>query len=738
MIEDSIIKTNFIGRDGFRWWIGQVAPEKSQGDQINGGGWGNRYKVRIMGYHPYTEVDLKNNDLPWAQVLLPTTAGSGAANQATSVKISPGDSVFGFFMDGDNAQIPVILGVFGRTDVVSSKQYQIPFLPYTGQTSKTKNDGANLNKREANESNVKSQKSPRHVEPSKVKRIAKDEISFFGGIGDQIHFASQSSQTVINKITTEVENFISAVQNGIRKASDLIDIVTDKIQSVVSGLVGSMIDAVFRKLAPLLNKGLKILYRLVYSAVLAATQNSTIAHLAGVAAQAAMVPGIRKIQEIIPCLANKIINGLVGLITRLLKSVINNMYRFSTCAANQFTGSLVNDIIQKIANGLKGVLGGVSKILNLVGGFDPAAFLRGSAKAIGGIASLLGCNEKKTDYDRPTNVWVIGRGPKEGYVPSFKDILKSANESAALVKDTFKSATSDITEGASEIGSAFETFSKNSKSSKSKCYTGKPVKCGRPKVKIFGGGGKGAKAIPLMGSVVGKGKDKTGSIIGVKVLKKGKKYRFPPFVEIVDECGLGYGAIARSVLNENGEVEYIYIVSEGENYPLSNETPYYVDDVKIIDSGENYSDGDYAMDQFDNKYPLDIVNGFIERVITDDVEDIVDPVIPNEDGDIERSSLPDGTELPERVRNQPKRVRRVNKRRSVSDLPDLTIISETGSGAVLFPVLDFIVPEDLEMETGLENIEGIGGEIDNIREESANTTNTRFRKTILKSIDCVD
>ena len=51
MIENNLLKTNFLGKDGFRWWIGQVAPEKAQGDQINqiGNTWGSRLKVRIYG-----------------------------------------------------------------------------------------------------------------------------------------------------------------------------------------------------------------------------------------------------------------------------------------------------------------------------------------------------------------------------------------------------------------------------------------------------------------------------------------------------------------------------------------------------------------------------------------------------------------------------------------------------------------------------------------------------------------
>ena len=70
MLEESLFKTNFIGRDGFRWWIGQIAPQSCWQDQADGGGWGNRVKVRIMGYHPYSELELPNEDLPWAQVLL--------------------------------------------------------------------------------------------------------------------------------------------------------------------------------------------------------------------------------------------------------------------------------------------------------------------------------------------------------------------------------------------------------------------------------------------------------------------------------------------------------------------------------------------------------------------------------------------------------------------------------------------------------------------------------------------
>jgi hypothetical protein len=142
-MEESLLKSNFLGRDGFRWWIGQIAPEEVQ-KQLNKDGWGNRLKVRIMGYHPYNVVELPNKDLPWAQVLLSTSDGTGAANYGTSHKVRPGDIVFGFFLDGDNAQVPVITGCFGRTSQVPSEDYAGPFQPFTGYTNRIPNDGSRI------------------------------------------------------------------------------------------------------------------------------------------------------------------------------------------------------------------------------------------------------------------------------------------------------------------------------------------------------------------------------------------------------------------------------------------------------------------------------------------------------------------------------------------------------------------------------------------------------------------
>ena len=94
-------------------WIGKVVSQKAQRAQLNGMGWGHRFKVRIMG--TYSENDnVEDKDCHTAMVMLGVTDGSGAANRMKSVKITQNDIVFGFFLSPDQ-NFPVITGVMGRT-----------------------------------------------------------------------------------------------------------------------------------------------------------------------------------------------------------------------------------------------------------------------------------------------------------------------------------------------------------------------------------------------------------------------------------------------------------------------------------------------------------------------------------------------------------------------------------------------------------------------------------------------
>ena len=98
------------GKKPLESWTGKVVGYESQKDQIENG-WGWRYKVRIMGDN--SDVDNVTDDqLSYAYSLLPTTAGSGGAYKLRSVRISQGDTVFGFRGGGGPT---MIIGVLPRT-----------------------------------------------------------------------------------------------------------------------------------------------------------------------------------------------------------------------------------------------------------------------------------------------------------------------------------------------------------------------------------------------------------------------------------------------------------------------------------------------------------------------------------------------------------------------------------------------------------------------------------------------
>jgi len=69
-----------------------------------------RVRVRIHGIHSENKQFIATPDLPWAQVLLPTTS-AGLSGIGTQHGLVEGSTVFGFFRDGETKQDPVITHV---------------------------------------------------------------------------------------------------------------------------------------------------------------------------------------------------------------------------------------------------------------------------------------------------------------------------------------------------------------------------------------------------------------------------------------------------------------------------------------------------------------------------------------------------------------------------------------------------------------------------------------------------
>ena len=736
MMENNLLKTNFTGKDGFRWWIGQIAPEKVQGDQLNGTGnaWGCRLKVRIYGYHPADLTELPDEDLPWAQILLSSQGGSGRANRSQSLRVAPGDTVLGFFLDGDDAQLPVVLGIFANTGkyYTSDKSYRSPFKPFTGYTSKVKGNNDFIAKNESGDSSSVSQKSPRfltneivedlntQVEEGKAKlqqlvdseelrnrlgsgiteatselnevlesgaietgikntiantkpiieglqkKFAYIDTQAFKDIGREVVFASGAAAAADNsKATNNIKN---ALKNTLSEMKSLtvkesfkgIFEGAEEIVSASKGMIKDMVNTTFDSLSPQLNDGLHKLYKDEYGKILAKTGNIALAKKAATAAQFAMIGPVMSIQDKMPCVVKKVTENLVGDVANLLTSFTNNVENFTDCIGDQFIGALFNDIIGGINNELAGVIGGVA---NIFPSGDIEGLLRSKADDLLGVANIFSdCDIPDADLGGKTNAWIIGGGPSGINLENIAGKVLSIANAAQELKEVAASPGGVLGNLGVFDFMRPDVSTPGFSSQLSSCYTGPPLDCAGIKINLFGGGGTGAVAVPILGNIVKNtfGK-KSAGLIGVRLLSAGLGYKSAPFVEIKDTCRKGYGAVARAIVDYDPQsptyqqVTDVYVVSGGENYPVIEREPdddgvYTVDHVAVVKPGKNYKPTDKVIDDKGNEY---------EKFL-DEKGRFLNVIPPNPS---------------------------TNDLEPYDSLPELEVISETGTGALLKPQL---------------------------------------------------
>ena len=95
--------SEFMGKNGFIWFVGVV---EDRADPKNLG----RLRVRCLGYHTEDLVKLPTADLPWAHVMNPITSATVSGLGQTPLGAVEGSWVVGFFQDGEDSQMPVIIG----------------------------------------------------------------------------------------------------------------------------------------------------------------------------------------------------------------------------------------------------------------------------------------------------------------------------------------------------------------------------------------------------------------------------------------------------------------------------------------------------------------------------------------------------------------------------------------------------------------------------------------------------
>ena len=92
----------------FSWWQGIV-------EDRNDPAYAGRYRVRIYGHHTQSKEKLPTAHLPWAIPMQPVTSAAISGVGQSPTGLVEGSAVIGFFVDGDEGQIPVIMGSFGVT-----------------------------------------------------------------------------------------------------------------------------------------------------------------------------------------------------------------------------------------------------------------------------------------------------------------------------------------------------------------------------------------------------------------------------------------------------------------------------------------------------------------------------------------------------------------------------------------------------------------------------------------------
>ena len=123
----------FMGQDGFNWFVGVI---EDRADPEFAG----RVRVRCVGYHSADIQKIPKDDLPWASVMMPVTAGANSGIGVSPHFLIEGTWVVGFFRDPAK-QEPVIIGALPGKNTSEKTNFTIASSSAVGGFSSPKDGG---------------------------------------------------------------------------------------------------------------------------------------------------------------------------------------------------------------------------------------------------------------------------------------------------------------------------------------------------------------------------------------------------------------------------------------------------------------------------------------------------------------------------------------------------------------------------------------------------------------------
>jgi len=578
MLENSLLKTNFIGRDGYVWWIGQIPKQKNWISNIaerptesndDFKGFDYRYKVRIIGYHPSDDKELSDEQLPWATVLFPVTAGSGQGGASQSPNLRQGMFVHGFFLDGDDGQQPIITGVFGVNQYAEVKRNNGLVGPYELFSGHDSTDSSNpvsrsslpVNQDQASTDGVviesaiaqdqdvsgadleadSDDKIPQENEKPPecdLDRTENIQVILKNALNrkQRLEKAKKHWKTKISTTTDKAKIDVTGALKGISNIEKEIDRTMVEAQERITGQVKRITDGIQ------LNINKKI--------------NSTLAKSYASLPQSQLFKAKKlgdKAFDDLSCAFRNIQANLFKMVGNFLKNAVNKLINGPLCAINNFVGSLLARVSGVIDGAVGSILGPIKSFLSSVGGvndiIDDLTDVASSAMSFLSCAAAPSCDEvtawnQSLGVDAPD---ILGTLDIPGALFRAKEIYSGVKKSFGKFKNIGDSISLAVERAdfGDVIGDAIQS-----------CNVG-PLKCGPPRIKFFGGGGSGAAGNAIIGAA--------GTLLGVDVILPGSGYTDVPFVSFEDSCGKGGGASGTAVV-QDGKVVDVIMDDTGTGY----------------------------------------------------------------------------------------------------------------------------------------------------------------------------
>jgi len=706
MFEEVLGRPGSMGSDGLKWWIGRVAPrsawadagllanDKDVGRKFNEPEidiYYNRVKVQVVGYH---DQIANPRDLPWAHILATPMLPSGYRYKDHTHYLEGGESVFGFWLDGEDEQKPVIMGVFYRHKKGQDEGTPIGSSPATS-TNVNRNPpaseptGATAGTNLGTNDPIKEQRYLKRTGGYnfvtggfETEVITRTPITNEDSTGKGVSSAADSHHVFLkrktNRPTCKRDNVVAEITGALGDFAEILLTVQGYANFYVNGVLGVIsnlqgeIDLIAKSIASIVTGLFNSIRDRIYILVGEKIQNF-INDLIPEEIKPIFGQTIKEAMDVIYCIFENLIKSLLKTIVDFLLSLVGKFINAPLCAAEQFAGALlsklasdmsaaISPILQSLSDTLGGALGSVNEIIGK------------ALEFVGLVFSFIGCDKLKCPL--PSR-WDNAYGPTQGERDSAQAMFSSISilniptgfDENGKPKQTVGGFLKEAEGNASSIFGESTDEQKKTAAYISGLVGGcdsKVLRCGPPKVEIFGGEGIGGFANAVVSNL--------GEIIGVDVVERGFGYSAekPPYVTFRDACGDGKGARGRAVIGDDGGIDRIIIDYSGYGYRNN------FGDIKTIYGTIPGGDGTTNVSNSDNK----TVTGQI------DVVEVFDPGFGYNPGDT--LEVGNGAELtPIIIGGRILGVEVNNGGTGFTSIPEITINSETGVGANLSPVLKF-------------------------------------------------